>query len=123
MSSALEVGKEIVTLVTEGKWQEAVDKFYSPDIVSVEAMEGDMQTVKGLAAIQQKMEWWEKGFEVHSVKVDGPYPNGDEFVLFYDMDVTDREKGARFPMREAAVYTVKDGKIVHEKFYYAGEGE
>jgi ketosteroid isomerase-like protein len=118
MNNALEVGQQLVSLCQEGKFKEAIDELYSPDIVSVEAMPGEMQTVQGLDAIFGKLDWWESSMEVHSVKVDGPFPHGDEFIVFFDMDVTDKEKGVRFPMREAALYTVKDGKIVHEKFYY-----
>ena len=34
------------------------------------------------------------------------------------MDVTQRESGNRIKMDEVALYTVKDGKIVEERFFY-----
>lgn len=119
MSNTLEVGQQLVSLCKEGKFKEAVEQLYGPDIVSIEAMPGEQQTVQGLDAIYGKLAWWESSMETHSVKLDGPFPNGDEFVVFFDMDVTDKEKGHRFSMREAALYTVRDGKIVREKFYYS----
>lgn len=119
MSTTLEVGNAIAALVKEARYKEAIEQYYSPDIVSVEAMPGEQQTVQGLDAIHAKTEWWESSMETHSVSVEGPYPNGDQFILFYDMDVTDKEKGHRFNMKEGALYTVKDGKIVHEKFFYS----
>ena len=38
----------------------------------------------------------------------------------YTMDVTIKETGARQNMDEVGVYTVRDGKIVEERFFYAG---
>ena len=36
------------------------------------------------------------------------------------MDMTVKETGARMKMDEVGVYTVKDGKIVEERFFYGG---
>jgi ketosteroid isomerase-like protein len=36
------------------------------------------------------------------------------------MDVTVKETGQRHTMDEVALYTVEDGKITEERFYYAG---
>ena len=36
------------------------------------------------------------------------------------MDVTVKETGARMTMDEIGVYTVKNGKIVEERFFYGG---
>ena len=52
----MEIGKEIVALCQQGKNLEAIEKFYSPDIVSIEAfgMPGTEQTQKGIEAIKGK---------------------------------------------------------------------
>jgi ketosteroid isomerase-like protein len=34
------------------------------------------------------------------------------------MDVTVKETGARMVMDEIALYTIKDGKIAEERFFY-----
>ena len=57
--------------------------------------------------------------EEHSVNVTGPFYFGDDqFSLFLEVDVTDKEKNERFQFQEVAVYHVKDGKIVREEFHY-----
>ncbi len=36
------------------------------------------------------------------------------------MDVTPKESGQRMTMDEMAVYTIKNGKIAEERFFYNG---
>jgi ketosteroid isomerase-like protein len=47
---------------------------------------------------------------------------GDRFIVRFDYDVTNKPSGRRFKMSEAGLFTVKDGKIVREEFFYATEG-
>jgi hypothetical protein len=54
--------------------------------------------------------------EVHSATVEGPFVNGDEFAVVFKLDSTMKKSGERSEMQEVAVYTVKDDKIVHERF-------
>ncbi len=123
MSDTLTVGKKLVELCKQGKAHEAIDTLYSPHIVSVEAAGGPNMPAKmeGLAAIKGKSEWWEKNHEVHKADAEGPYPNGDKFIVHFKYDVTAKAghmAGKRFVMDETALYTVKDGKITHEEFFY-----
>ena len=50
----------------------------------------------------------------------GPWINGDQFVVRFTMDVTQKQSGQRIAMDEAALYTIKDGKIAEERFFYGG---
>ena len=123
MSDTLTVGKKLVELCKQGKAHEAIDTLYSPNIVSVEAASGPNMPAKmeGLAAIKGKSEWWEKNHEVHSAGAEGPYPHGYRFIVHFKYDVTAKAgpmAGKRFVMDETALYTVKDGKITHEEFFY-----
>jgi ketosteroid isomerase-like protein len=123
MSDTLTVGKKLVELCREGKIAEAVDTLYSPNIVSVEAASSPEMPARmeGIAAIKGKGEWWEKNHEVHKAEADGPFPHGDRFIVRFKYDVTAKAgpmAGKRFVMDEAALYTVKDGKITHEEFFY-----
>ena len=43
-------------------------------------------------------------------------------ALIFDMDVTNKESGQRMQMREVGVYTVKNGKILREEFFYPPMG-
>jgi ketosteroid isomerase-like protein len=124
MSDTLTVGKKLVELCKQGKNDEAMDTLYSPDIVSVEAGSGGNMPAKmeGIAAVKGKSEWWVANHEIHKAEAEGPYPNGDRFVVHFKYEVTAKAgpmAGKRFVMDEAALYTVKDGKITHEEFFYS----
>lgn len=118
-----EIGKSLVELCQQKKNMDAIDRLYSPDIVSVEAQAapGMPAEMQGIEAIRGKNKWWIENHEVHSAEAKGPFVNGDRFSVVYNFDVTPTagpETGNRMAMEEVAVYTVKDGKIVREEFMY-----
>ena len=57
--------------------------------------------------------------EIHGASVRGPFPHGDRFCVLFEYDVTFKPEGKRFKMEEVAHYTVHDGKVVREEFFYA----
>src|SRR5215831_820398 len=116
-----EVANTLVRLCSAGKFEEATEKLYSPDIVSIEpgAPPGQSPEARGIAAVKAKGEWWVSNHEVHSSTVEGPLVAGDYFAVTFKMDVTFKPQSRRFQMQEIAVYKVADGKIVHEQFFYA----
>ena len=116
-----EIAKTLVELCSQGKFEEAGDKLYSPDIVSVEpgAPPGQSRESKGIAAVRAKGEWWVKNHEVHSSTVEGPLVAGSYFAVTFKLDVTFKPEGRRFTMDEIGVYKVANGKIVHEEFFYS----
>ena len=117
--TALEIGKELVSLGRQGKNREAIDKLYSPDIVRVEAMEMPNigQTQQGLEAVKGKNTWWEQSHEILGRKVDGPYPNGNQFIVHFQYDVTPRHTGTRTTVEEMGLYTVENGRNAKEEFF------
>jgi ketosteroid isomerase-like protein len=119
----MEVGQRLVALCREGKNLEAVDELYAPDIVSVETHGTPEMPARmnGIDAIRGKTRWWLDNHEVHSTEVEGPWPLGDRFIVTMDMDVTAKAgpfKDKRMKFKEACLYTVRDGKIAHEEFFY-----
>ncbi len=123
MSDALAVGKKLVELCRQGKFAEATDTLYSRDIVSIEAASGPNMPARmeGMEAIKAKGKWWEENHEVHKAEVEGPFPHGDRFIVRFKMDMTPKAgpmAGKRFTMDEAGLYTVKDGKVTQEEFFY-----
>lgn len=90
--------------------------YWAEDIVSLEPDDGPMSRCEGREALLQKHAWWHENTEVHSSSTDGPYVFGDQFAVNYAMDVT--MDGERNEMREVGLYTVKDGKIAEERFFY-----
>jgi len=116
--TTIDIAHDLVALCKAGKFGESGEKYWADDVVSVEAM-GDDATSHGKAAARGKGEWWAGAHEVHSVEVEGPYVNGDQFVVRFKMDLTVKETGARQQMDEVGVYTLKNGKIAEERFFYA----
>lgn len=122
--NTMEISRKLVELCKQGKNMEALDTLFAEDMVSVEAVAvpGMEQEAKGLAAVKEKNEWWGANHEVHSASVTGPWPNGDRFVVGYEFDVTNKPSGKRIKMDEVGLYTVRDGKIVREEFFYDTAG-
>ena len=118
-----EVGRQLVELCRQGRNLDAVRTLYAPDVVSVE-VHGDAHMparMEGLQAVLGKNQWFFDSHEIHSAAVRGPFPHGDRFVAVYEMDVTPKSgpmAGRRMQMEEAALYTVRDGKVVKEEFFY-----
>ncbi|MDX8466998.1 nuclear transport factor 2 family protein [Mesorhizobium sp. VK23B] len=113
-----EIAKDFTELLKQGDSHSAAAKYNADDIVSYEAMEGPMAVCSGKEAVKQKGEWWEANHEVHGGSVEGPYVNGDQFALRFSFDVTPKSTGERVTMDEVGLYTVKNGKISEERFYY-----
>ena len=118
--NTLEIGKKMVELCRQGKNDEAIKTLFSDDIVSVEAgaPPGQEATTKGMAAVLGKGKWWVDNHIVHDAKAEGPFPHGDRFIVRFTYDVTFKPENKRFVMDEAALYTVANGKVVKEEFFY-----
>ncbi|MEI8282469.1 MAG: nuclear transport factor 2 family protein [Armatimonadota bacterium] len=115
--TTIEVAKRLVELVKDQKHDQAMDELYHPEIISIEPV-GDVREVQGIDACKKKGEGFSSMFDVNGSEVLGPYPHDDKFTVHYNYDVTAKEGGHRFNMMEIALYQVKDGKIVWEKFFY-----
>lgn len=120
--SAIEIGQKLVELVREGRNFDAIDELYSDDIVSIEAIappEGGEREMRGIEAIRGKNQWWADNHDVHAASAAGPFPHGDDrFAVHYRYDVTNKPSGQRFTMEEVALYSVEEGKIAKEEFFY-----
>ncbi|MGF1447161.1 MAG: SnoaL-like domain-containing protein [Pikeienuella sp.] len=101
---------------------EGLETLYAADAVSVEAaaMPGaESRELVGLDAIKGKHAWWNNTMDVHSGTTSDPFLHGDDrFAVIFEADVTNKETGQRSQMKEVAVYTVANGKIVREEFFY-----
>src|SRR5665213_4272931 len=114
-----EIAHDLVALCRAGEFDQAGEKYWADDVVSVEAMGEDAEK-RGKDAVRKKGEWWAATHEVHGAEVEGPYVNGDQFVVRFKMDMTFKETGQRSNLDEVGLYTLKDGKIAEERFFYAG---
>ncbi len=115
--NAAEIAEKFAAALKAGQFAEAED-FWSDDVVSCEAQEGPMRELRGRAAVHGKGEWWTANNDIHRFETFGPYVNGDQFALRFSVDVTAKASGQRTQMDEVGLYTVRDGKIVEERFFY-----
>ncbi|MEL6196248.1 MAG: SnoaL-like domain-containing protein [Pseudomonadota bacterium] len=109
---------EFYEMLKENKHEEAQARFYSDDIRSIEPMPGEHSDVTGKAALAEKYKWWEANTTIHDEGMgDGAKVHGDQFAITFWIDVTMTGMD-RMKMEEVGLYTVKDGKIVEERFFY-----
>lgn len=115
-----DVANDLVALCRQGKLTESGEKYWANDVVSVEANApgGGDPASRGIEAVRGKGKWWAENHEIHGVEVEGPYVNGDQFLVRFKMDVTPKATGQRMTMDEMGVYTLKAGKIAEERFFY-----
>jgi ketosteroid isomerase-like protein len=116
--SIKDIAEDFTQLCRDNNDKDAAEKYWAEDVVSLEAMEGDMARLQGKEAIFQKHDWWHKAFTTHDSSVEGPYIHGDQFAVIFKMDVTNDDTGERSNMQEVGLYTVKNGKITEERFFY-----
>ena len=114
-----EVAVKLTEYCRQGQNMDAIAELYSPDIVSIEPAASDALPARseGIEAVRGKNQWWLDNHDIHEATVQGPWVNHDRFIVRYRFEVTPKN-GERFTMEEIAVYTVNDGRIVMEEFFY-----
>lgn len=113
-----DIANDLVAMWKAGEYDESGEKYWADDVVSYEnAPGGDMAEIRGKAGVRAKGEWWMANHEVHGAEVEGPYINGDQFTVRFKMDLTPKG-GERHIMDEIGLYTIRNGKIAEEKFFY-----
>ena len=117
-----EVGKKYVALCKEGKNEQCLNELFSKDAVSVEAggPPGMDRTSNGIEAIRAKGKWWTDNHTVHKAEVFGPYPHDNRFAVRFVYEITHKPSGRRINMDEVGLFTVENGKITREEFFYTG---
>lgn len=115
-----EIAAELVAGCREGREMANLDALYAPEAVSVEASDQGMgREARGLDAIRGKHQWWSENMEVTGAEVSDPMLHGDDrFAVTFAVQGKEKATGKTFDMNEVAVYTVRDGKIVREEFFY-----
>ena len=115
------VANQLIEFCNKGEEAQALATLYDEGVVSIEAaaMPGMARETYGLDELRGKHDWWNNAHEVHEVKAEGPFCFGDnQFTVIFDMDATNKQSGERMQAREIALYSVLDGKIVREEFFY-----
>jgi hypothetical protein len=122
--TTIEIAKKYVELCSNHQHDVVLETLFSPDVVSVEAvaMPGSPAEVRGVKAVAEKGKKWMADHEIHSAKVEGPWPHGNRFIVRFAYDVTNKPSGRRIQMDETGLFTIERDKIVREEFFYSTEG-
>ena len=114
-TSVQELDKQVNDDVLSGKAMEAFEKYYAEDVVMQENSE---EPRRGKAVNRKAEEEFfasVEAFNGGSVKASAV--NGDVTFSEWEMDITFKG-GHRVKMSQVAVRQWKNGKIVHERFFY-----
>lgn len=114
-----EVANRLVELCRKGNYEDAVKELYSPNIVSIEPEGVPDRIVSGLEAIAQKGKNFEAKIEQFNANIiTDPIVADNIFSCAMLMNVNMKGVPVPVDMNEICVYTVADGKIVKEEFFY-----
>lgn len=118
-TDATSVAEGFTALWRAGKFQAAGEQYWAKDVVTVEPRgsgDGTAAICRGIAAVRAKNQHWFATHGIEDLSLDGPFVTGDRFALFADMLIA--HAGRRTPHSQIAVFTVRDGQIIEERFFY-----
>ncbi len=117
MSTILEMITDLNSLLLQGKAMEAFEKYYADDVAMQE--NETPATVGKEANRQREIEFFANVTEFRGATIHHVAVGENVSMVESSMDFTHKVYGVR-NSTQVAVQQWKDGKIVHEKFYYAG---
>ena len=116
MNSILEKKiRELNQMVLAGKALEAFDQFYADEVVM---QENAAAPVSGKAANRaREVEFFSSITDFRGAQVLSVGCSDDKTYVEWTFDYTHKDWGVR-KYQQVAVQTWKNGKIIHERFYY-----
>jgi hypothetical protein len=121
MASIVNVARDFTDMLRQGQFVAARERFWAADIKSIEPHDlpdGIKAEVSGIEAARAKTVDWFATRHIHDLSIDGPFVTGNQFALFLDMMIAGRPSEADQPFTEIAVFTVRDGQISEERYFY-----
>ena len=108
--------EEIKALVLQGKAMDAFEKFYGDDVVM---QENETPATVGKAANRDReLDFFSKLTEFRGAEVKAVAYGDDVIISEWFLDYTHAEWG-KVTHDQVSVQRWKDGKVIHERFYYA----
>ena len=108
--------EEIKTLVLQGKAMEAFEKYYGENVVM---QENENPPTTGKAANREReLDFFAKVVEFRGAEVKNVAYGEDLIISEWFLDYTHAEWG-KITHDQVSVQKWKDGKVIHERFYYA----
>jgi len=106
---------ELNEWIGQGRILDAMEEFYADDVVMTEpyhTTEGKVANIEREKAFLASVEEW-KNFDVKATAVEGDVSLSEQVM---DWTTTD---GQEMHVEQIAVARWRDGRIVHERFYYS----
>ncbi len=106
---------ELLDYVKTGRIMDAMREFYADDVVMEEPMYGKTE---GLAAnLEREQQFVDSVAEFKNFQADR-VASGDDFSLYENVMDWVGKDGKTYHVEQVVVAHWRDGKIVHERFYY-----
>ena len=107
--------RELISLVEQGRFLEAIQEFYAED---ASMQENNEPPRVGLPALLEREKQFLKSIRgMHVHRADSFLVDGNRAAINWIFEITDGE-GKRRRLDEVAYQLWRDNKIVRERFYY-----
>ena len=121
MPTTEDVAHDFTAMLRLGNFAAAGDAYWAGDVISVEPVDlpdGIPAKVMGIEATRRKCHTRFDIARIDELSIDGPFVTGNQFALFIDMMIAGSASGKAQPFTEIAVFTVCDGRITEERYFY-----
>ena len=121
MASINDVARDFTFMLRQGQYVAARERFWAADVRSIEPHDlpdGIAAEVSGIEAARAKTVRWFGTRHIQDLSIDGPFVTGNQFALFLDMMIAGPANGADQPFTEIAIFTVRNGQISEERYFY-----
>jgi len=116
--STSEIAQRLVELCRQGQNETAYRELFADDAIALEPAFAPLPRTEGLEGLLAKHQYFQSSVtEWHGGSVSEPLVAGAHFSVAMTLDASYQD-GIRSNMEEIAVYTVLDGKITQEQFFY-----
>ena len=111
------IARRLVELCRQGKYPQAIDELYADDASGHEDYMGGAH-MGGKGAIRQGTEHWLSVNELRDNVVGDPAFFGNRFIVRFTGTMVKKDGGAEHPYEEFGLYTIENGKISKQEFFY-----
>ena len=121
MTDVQDVARDFTSMLRQGRFVDAGNRYWAEAVTSLEPI--DLSTnfpasVSGIDAARGKAQFRFGEGRIEDLGIDGPFITGAQFALFLDMLITDPATGTARTFTGIAIFTVRDGQIIEERFFY-----
>ena len=114
-----QVADRLIGLCRQRQFEQAVRELYAPDVISVEPEGVSDRIVQGLDQIHAKGEAFNSKVEkVNLSFISDPIVADNFFSCSMLMNINMKGMLMAIDMNEVCVFTVSDGKVIKEEFFY-----